>query len=331
MHEVKDGVAMYLTHFGLSRAPFGTRPDPDFLWLGGRAASVFETLREGLRVRGGSVIVTGDVGTGKSSLIQALARLEGVAAVFVTIDDSDLSPIQFCNRLAAELGMELPLGSCADFSEALNRVLPQTFAAFNSVLIVVDEAQRLGLPTLEAAAALSRPQAPGGPPLTVALAGQLALDRLADGGEPAGPLQAAVRFRLDPFSPDDTRAYVEHRLEAAGRDAPLFTPEALSEVQRLSRGYPRLINVLCDHALLYGYGADSGQIDAATVRDCSRDLTVALDIEDTPAGPAAAPAAELPTGIPQTSKTAAKMNWRPVALFGAALMAAVVGFLLLYH
>lgn len=322
---------MYLTHFGLNRAPFGTRPDPDFLWLGGRYASVFETLREGLRARGGSVIVTGDIGTGKSGLAQALARLKGVAAVFVTIDDPDLSPIEFCNRLAAELGMELQFGSCADFSEALDRVLPQTAAAFTSVLVVVDEAQRLGLPTLEAAAALSRPQAPGCPAFTVALVGQLTLDRLADGGEPAGPLQAAARFRLDPFSPDDTRAYVEHRLGVAGRDASLFTPEALSEVQRLSRGYPRLINILCDHALLYGYGADSGQIDAATVRDCSRDLTVPLDLEDTPAGPAAAAPAELSTGIPQTSNTAAKLNWRPLTLLGAALLAAAVGFLLLYH
>jgi hypothetical protein len=165
----------------------------------------------------------------------------------------------------------------------------------------------------------------------VALVGQLALDRLADGGEPAGALQAADRFRLDPLSPDDTRAYVEHRLEVAGRDAPLFTPEALAEVQRLSRGYPRLINILCDHALLYGYTADSGRIDAATVRDCSRDLAVALDLEDTPAGPAAVAAAELPTGIPQTSHTAANLNWRPVALLGAALMAAAVGYFLLYR
>ena len=322
---------MYLTHFGLSRAPFGTRPEVDSLWLGGRCASVFESLREGLRARGGSVILTGDIGTGKSSLVHALARLKGIAAVFVTVDESDISPLEFCNRLAAELEMGLQFTSCADFTEALRRFLPRAFAAFDSVLLVVDEAQRLGLKTLEAAAGLSRQPTAGRPALTVALVGQLSLDRLAEEGEPAGPLQAAARFRLDPLEPDETRAYVEHRLKAAGRVAPLFTPEALTEVQRLSRGYPRLINILCDHALLYGYGADTGQIDVATVRDCSCDLAVALDLEDESAGPAAAAAAGISTGIPQTSNTAAKLDWRPVALLGAALMAAAVGYLLLYH
>jgi hypothetical protein len=150
-------------------------------------------------------------------------------------------------------------------------------------------------------------------------------DRLLQREENSAVLRSvSARHHLEPLSEDETRCYIEHRLKVAGRESPLFTPEAVREVHRLTRGTPRLINILCDHALLYGYGAETDSISAELVRDCSRDLTVALDIEDVPDGDKLVPAVEeaVPAG---SSAAVAPVTGRPRPigwLIGALLLAA---------
>jgi general secretion pathway protein A len=323
---------MYLQHFGLNQPPFSISPDPQFFWRSGNFAKAFEALKRGILEGNGCLVLTGDVGTGKTSLIQGMARLDGVAAIFLTIDDPDLSALDVCNALAAELEMGLQFGSCADFVAALGRFLPQAFATCRNVLVVVDEAQRLKPEALEKTAELSVSKLSGRTPLTVFFVGQLELNRLLQPEEHsrARP-NIAVHHHLEPLTGAETLSYIEHRLKVAGRDTPLFTREAISEVHRLSQGFPRLVNIVCDHALLYGYGANLERIDVVTVRECSRDLSVALGLDDVPGAGEAAAAGDCSTTAPNAPEVAPETNWRPVALLGASLAAAVVGYFLLYR
>ena len=323
---------MYLQHFGLNQPPFSISPDPQFLWLSGNYARAFEALKRGIIEGGGCLVLTGDVGTGKTSLIQGMARLDGVTAIFLTIDDPDLSALDFCNALAAELEMGLQFGSCADFGAALARFLPQAFAACRTVLVIVDEAQRLKPEVLETTAELSISKPSGRPPLKVVFVGQLELHQLLQQAESSGARQnVAAHCHLEPLTGAETLSYIEHRLKVVGRDTPLFTQDAIREVHRLSQGYPRLVNMVCDHALLYGYGANRERIDVVTVRECSRDLSVALGLDDVSGTREAAAAVDCATPAPSPPGVAPETNWRPVALLGASLAAAVIGYHLLYR
>lgn len=279
------GGSMYLSHFKLSRQPFTISPDPEFLWMSDKHAQAFEVLKDGILERDGCVLLTGDVGTGKTTLIKRLVQMDDVAAIFVTISDPDLRPLDFCNILADEFGMGRRFGTRDEFIASLKHFLLQAFSTYRKVLVIIDEAQRLNPAALAEAAGLSNLHLAGRKLLKVFFVGQLEFDRLLQQAENSAVLRSvSARHHLEPLSEDETRSYIEHRLKVAGRESPLFTPEAAREVHRLARGYPRLINILCDHALLYGYGAEVDRIGPELVRDCSRDLTVALDIQHVPDG-----------------------------------------------
>jgi general secretion pathway protein A len=120
---------------------------------------------------------------------------------------------------------------------------------------------------------------------------------------------------------------VDHRLKVAGRDAPLFTEDAVKEVHALSKGYPRLINIVCDHALLYGYGSGLNEIDGRVVRECSRDLTVALDLDVVPQTDALVFSGKETTRAPNPpAPVRSGRNWRPLLYIAAAAAVAGLAF-----
>jgi general secretion pathway protein A len=324
---------MYLSHFGLSEKPFSISPDPQFLWLSDTHAGAFETLKDGILERDGCVLLTGDVGTGKTTLIQRLVQLDHVAAVFVTISDPDLRALDFCNILADEFGMGRRFDTRDDFLAALKPFLLQAFSTYRKVLVIIDEAQRLNAEALAEAAALSDLHLDGRKLLKFFFVGQLEFSRLLQQGENA-PVQERIsaQYCLMPLTEEDTQSYIEHRLKVAGREEPLFTREAVSEVQRLSKGYPRLINIVCDHALLFGYGDGLDRIDAETVRNCSRNLAVALDIEELPDKRELVAAAESAIAA-KSSPITVKTNRLTLVAGSAALLAAAAVFLFyrFYH
>ena len=274
---------MYLSHFQLHAEPFSAGPDPDFLWLSDKLAAAFETLKEAVLNRDGCVLLTGDIGTGKTTLIQRLARLGGVAAVFVAIHETGLTRLGFCNSLAAEFGLKRRFERREDFYANFKNVLLGKFSAYKKVLVVIDEAQRLNPEIIGEALELAGLELAGRKPLKVVFVGQPGVSELLKQEEGRGGFKAiAAHCDLKPFTRQETGRYLEHRLKVAGRDAPLFTEDAVKEVHALSKGYPRLINIVCDHALLYGFGSGLNQIDGRVVRECSRDLTVALDLDVVP-------------------------------------------------
>lgn len=310
---------MYLDHFHLKKEPFGIAPDPEFIWLGRQQTQVLETLREGVFERDGCLVLTGDIGTGKTILVKRMAAQEGLYPVFVALSGPELTGLDVYRLLAEEFHMNRRFESREEFIAGFSRVLLQAVGAGRNAIIVIDEAQRLTPEALRDIAALIDMQPDGKRLLKILLVGQLEFDaHEAFGMKGDVGLAIAARCRLEPLAEAETQDYIEHRLKLAGRVLPLFSPEAAREVHALSKGVPRLINFICDHALLYGYSANLEMIDRGLIRDCSRDLSVALGLDDAPAGPPAAPVMEAAAAPPAAEPPLRR--W-PSWLYLAAAMA----------
>jgi general secretion pathway protein A len=276
-------IAMYLDHYQLKKEPFGAVPDPDFVWLGNRHADAIETLQKGLLDHERCLILTGDIGTGKTALVKRMARRQDLVVIFLTASGLELQEQDFHRLLAAELRMDFDFARPEEFAGELSRVLMQASSAGKQAVLVVDEAHRLTREALKDLAGLAALTTNGKCLLKLLLVGALDLDSTANSAAAEGVLpKIAVRCSLEPLTEADTHAYIAHRLKAAGREQPLFDPAALQAIYALSKGLPRLINIICDHALLYGYGANQQMIDGGVIRECSRDLSVALDLEEPP-------------------------------------------------
>jgi type II secretory pathway predicted ATPase ExeA len=316
---------VYLDHYRLEKEPFSISPDPEFLWLSEKHAGGFNTLKEGILNRDGCALLTGDIGTGKTTLVKRLIQLEGVAAIWVTINDNDLTRLEFCNSLAVEFGINRRFDRREDFYTNLKHVLLGKFSACTKVIVVIDEAQRLNPEIIQEAVELSNLQLAGQKPLKVFFVGLLDFDQLLKQDENRGLLRIiTARYDMEPLAEKETRRYVDHRLKVAGRDIPLFTEDALKEVHALSKGYPRLINIVCDHALLCGFSSGLNEIDSRVIRECSQDLTVALDLDADPDKNVPVSSTEGTVVAPhqQASATVVR-SWRPFLYIAAAV--ALVG------
>jgi general secretion pathway protein A len=310
---------MYLSHFELQQEPFGSSPDPAFFWMCERHAKALQTLKEGILNRDGCVLLTGDIGTGKTLLINRLVQLDNVAAFFVPVSDPALSRLDLCNLLAAEFGLNRRFDRREDFYASVTQFLLTGFFAYRKVLVIIDEAHRLNPDVLQETVALSQLETDRRKLLKIFFVGQLDLNQMLMRPENQGVVQnIAAHCSLEPFTEDETRGYVEHRLKVAGRSAPLFSADAVREIHALSKGYPRLINIVGDHALVYGYSFNLKAIDGRVVKECSRDLSVALDLDDGSAADGQAASTE--------DKTAATPHWRSWrSLIYMAAAVAVVG------
>ena len=272
---------MYLSHYHLDKEPFNISPDPQFLWLSEKHQKAFETLKEGILERDGCVLLAGDIGTGKTTLIKRLVKLDDVAAIFVAINDPDLNALDFFNILASEFQMNRRFSGKEEFLGAFKPFLLYAFSSYKKVLIIIDEAQRLNHEILHEIVGLSNLQMAGRKLLKVFFVGQLEFNAMLMLEENRDVLQSiAAQYYLEPLSEAETRSYIEHRLKVAGVEQAIFMPEAVREIFTLSKGYPRLINIICDNALLCGYSSGLNRIDHGVIRECRRDLAMALNLED---------------------------------------------------
>jgi general secretion pathway protein A len=274
---------MYLPHYHLEKEPFKNSPDPAFFWPGGTHGEAIATLREGILERDGCLMLTGDIGTGKTILMRHLVAQERLAAILLSLPDADLNVIDFYGRLAEEFEMGRGADSRVEFSARLKRLLQVSFAGFRKVLIVIEDAQQLNPAVLAEAAALCDFESVGRKRLKTVFVASLEFDEMLLREENRRVLAAiTTRCRLEPLAEEETAHYIAHRMEKAGTGDQVFGADAVHEVFVLSKGVPRLINLVCDHALLYGYSADLKVIDAGVVRDCRRDLAIALGLEEDP-------------------------------------------------
>jgi general secretion pathway protein A len=274
---------MYLPHYHLEKEPFKNGPDSSFFWQGGTHGEAIATLREGILERDGCVLLTGDIGTGKTTLMRHFIAQENIAAILLYLPDGDLNVRDFYGRLDDEFELGRGADNRTDFIARLRRVLQDSFAIYRKVNIVIEDAQKLNPAVLAEAAALCDLESAGRKWLKTIFVAPLEFDEMLRRKENRGVLAAiTTRCRLEPLTEEETAHYIAHRLETAGAGGQVFAADAVHEVFVLSKGFPRLINLVCDHALLYGYGADLKVVDAGVVRDCRRDLAVALGLEEDP-------------------------------------------------
>jgi general secretion pathway protein A len=261
---------MYLRFFGLNEKPFAITPDPRYLYLSERHAEALAHLLYGINESGGFIQLTGEVGTGKTTVVRTLlSRVPHHADVAVILNPR-VTPVEFLLTICEELGLDIAEAdrdSVKQLVDALNRRLMAAHAAGRRIIVIVDEAQNLSAEVLEQVRLLTNLETPTQKLLQIILIGQPELRELLDRTELRQLAQRITgRYHLEPLSREETRGYVRHRLRVAGAAEDIFTTSALTEVHRLAAGIPRVINVTCDRALLGAYTQETRKVTAALVR-----------------------------------------------------------------
>ncbi|MEZ5500971.1 MAG: AAA family ATPase [Steroidobacteraceae bacterium] len=267
---------MYLSFFGLNEKPFAITPDPRYLYLSERHAEALAYLLYGINEAGGFVQLTGEVGTGKTTIVRSLLAQAPKHAEIALILNPRMSAPEFLLTICEELGIGVPdaaESSVKDLVDILNRYLLRKHAEGRRVVLVVDEAQNLATDVLEQVRLLTNLETATQKLLQIILIGQPELRELLERNELRQLAQRVTgRYHLDPLSRDETAAYLRHRLRVAGATNDIFTRPALNEMYRLSGGVPRLINVIADRALLGAYTQDQHRVGATLVRRAASEV-----------------------------------------------------------
>lgn len=266
---------MYCEFFGFKEKPFNITPNPRFIFLSKTHKEVFAHLLYGVRSHCGFIEITGEVGTGKTTVLRTLLnQLESDAYRLALIFNPSLSALELLRSINAEFGIESTASTAVDLVHALNSFLLQENAAGRTVVLVIDEAQNLQPVVLEQIRMLSNLETETDKLIQIILVGQPELGATLARPELRQLSQRiTVRYHLRPMDFDDTRAYMAHRMEVAGsRGAPNFTPRAEKKIFRFSSGYPRLINILCDRSLLVAYTENSHKITLGMVNTAIDEL-----------------------------------------------------------
>jgi general secretion pathway protein A len=265
---------MYTQFYGLREKPFSLSPDPRYLYLSDSHREAFAHLLYGIEQGEGFIAITGEVGTGKTTLCRTLLeRLEpGTEVAFIF--NPHLTGQELLQSVAAEFGLETGDDSPRRITERLNRFLLAKRREGRRVLLIVDEAQTLERDALEQVRLLSNLETSTSKLLQIILIGQPELDTMLESPDLRQLRQRiSVRWQLHPLGANETRAYVRHRLRIAGggkRD--IFSELALREIHRHSRGIPRVVNLICDRALLAGYASGASEIGLGLVSQVEREL-----------------------------------------------------------
>ena len=267
---------MYTSFFGLAEKPFAITPDPRYLYLSERHAEALAHLLYGINESGGFIQLTGEVGTGKTTVVRTLlSRVPHHADVAVILNPR-VTPVEFLLTICEELGLAIADAdreSVKHMVDALNRRLLNAHAEGRRIIVLVDEAQNLSIDVLEQVRLLTNLETPTQKLLQIILIGQPELRELLDRTDLRQLAQRITgRYHLMPLSREETKGYVRHRLRVAGASEEIFTPGALLELHRLSLGIPRVINVACDRALLGGYTQDTKKITASLVRQAAGEV-----------------------------------------------------------
>jgi general secretion pathway protein A len=267
---------MYTAFFGLTEKPFAITPDPRYLYLSERHAEALAHLLYGINESGGFIQLTGEVGTGKTTVVRTLlSRVPHHADVAVILNPR-VTPVEFLLTICEELGLviaEADRDSVKEMVDALNRRLLNAHAEGRRIIVLVDEAQNLSIDVLEQVRLLTNLETPTQKLLQIILIGQPELRELLDRTDLRQLAQRITgRYHLKPLSREETKGYVRHRMRVAGATEEVFTPGALLELHRLSLGIPRVINVACDRALLGAYTQETKKVSASLVRQAAGEV-----------------------------------------------------------
>lgn len=263
---------MYENFYGLKERPFALLPDPSFLYMSKRHATALTLLQYSIQNRQGFTVITGEVGCGKTTLINRLLDEVGPELRVGLINFTHNNFGEMAEWIMMAYGLEYKGKTQVELYDDFVQFLIREYAAGHPVVLIVDEAQNLGVKGLEEVRMLSNVNAQKDYLLHLILVGQPELHDLLKKHELRQLTQrVSVAYNLEPFSFGDVAAYIAHRMKVAGGDPAVFAPEAVRLIAAASDGIPRLVNTLCDLCLVYGFSAERAKIDGATVRSVLRD------------------------------------------------------------
>lgn len=271
---------MYTSFFGLNEKPFAITPDPRYLFMSERHGEGLAHLLYGVTDSGGFIQLTGEVGTGKTTLVRTLLGQLPKEVDVALILNPQVTVIEFLHAIANELGLALPENRNSPMAiiDALNLFLLDAHANGRRIILLVDEAQNLSEAVLEQLRLLTNLETAKQKLLQIILIGQPELrDVLAQNSLRQLAQRVTGRYHLEPLSREEAERYIEHRMRVAGAVGEIFEPAARREVHRLSGGIPRLMNVICDRALLGAYSQERRLVDKATVRAAAREVSGSAD------------------------------------------------------
>jgi len=259
---------MYTSFFGLNEKPFSITPDPRYLFLSERHAEALAHLLYGVTESGGFIQLTGEVGTGKTTIVRSLLEQLPKDTEVALVLNPRLTPHEFLLAICEELRIPLTIeerNSAKAIVDGLNRHLLDAHASGRRVVLIVDEAQNLSPDVLEQIRLLTNLETAKQKLLQIILIGQPELRQLLSRTDLRQLAQRITgRYHLEPLDPEETRAYIRHRLRVAGGGGEIFNPGATSAIHHSARGVPRLINVICDRALLGAYSREQPRVSRLT-------------------------------------------------------------------
>jgi general secretion pathway protein A len=266
---------MYLNHYGLREKPFELTSDRRYIWLNDSNRSALASFEKAFAEDGGFMLLSGGVGVGKTTFMSCLRQALAQRAMTAVVQHPDVSGLEFLNLLSLEFSMNERFENGRDFMTHYASLAENAFFNHRKLLIVVDEAQQLKAPLCHVLNRLASLKLNGRYRTSVLLLIQ------GSGSNRQPPLvhlkqvRVTARYHLEALSREDALRLIAHRLQTAGAAAPLFSAEALDEIFSFSGGNPRLINLVCDRALLTGYSEDLREINDSIVQECARELQIA--------------------------------------------------------
>jgi type II secretory pathway predicted ATPase ExeA len=266
-------VALYNDHFGFRERPFSLSPDPDFLFWSPAHKRAYAVLEYGLMTHAPLTVVTGEVGTGKTTLVQALLRQVDVAMTVGLISNAqgDRGDLLRWVLNALDVACDARADYVTLFQQFQDFVVAE-YAAGRHVVLIVDEAQNLGLETLEELRMLTNINAGKDEVLQIMLVGQPELrDLIRQPRLRQFAQRVTAVYHLDPMDLSTTRHYIRHRLHHAGGQGDEISPSAITFIHNEADGIPRVVNKLCDLSLVYAASADKPQVGLAIVKELIRD------------------------------------------------------------
>ncbi len=265
---------MYLDFYGLKEKPFSLTPDPQFLYLSESHRTAIDSLLYGIQQREGFMVVTGDIGTGKTTICRSLLEKLDHKVKTAVIFNSFLTEGELLRAILKDLGFTSIGRTKAERIEALNQYLLNQLSQGNHVVLIVDEAQNLSIPVLEQIRMLSNLETTKEKMLQIILFGQIELNqKLRSPKLKQLNQRIVIRHHIFPLSREETESYIYQRLTVAGSQGGVtFSKAAMDEIYQFSKGIPRLINLICDRSLIGGYVEDTSRIEKRVVLKAKKEL-----------------------------------------------------------
>lgn len=278
---------LYQQHFGFTQAPFNITPDPSFLYISASHREGLAQLMYGINARRGFIVLSGEVGTGKTTLIQTLLNQLTEKTQTALIFSAITNPLDLLRYVCEEFKLVEPLGGVRDAHDyicLLNEFLLEKYREGENAALIIDEAQNLSAEVLESIRLLSNFETTKDKLLQILLVGQPELNERLNAPQLRQLKQRiTLRHHLRPLSLQECQEYIATRLKHAGGNPSLFGPKAIEGIYRYSGGIPRLINVLCDNAMINAYALDHKQIDPLLIQEAADDLALSVTAIQAPA------------------------------------------------